>query len=145
MKLNQTNYLKIKEKISTIVPNKGFIDIMMHNIYQDEDPSNYKLKFNLKAIIENFKELNSYKPPAKGNLYKGKRLVVVGERSDYATAKSFDSFNEIFHEFNKEKEVVLVKNAVTKNSSFFFNKTKKKKKSVIFFKIFNFKKKLEIS
>ncbi len=111
LKLNQTNYQKIKEKIMKIVPNKVYTDIIMHNIYQNEDPSNYKLKFNLKAIIENFKELNSYTPPAKGNHYKGKRLVIVGERSDYVPAKCFDSFNGIFHEFNKEKEVTLIKNA----------------------------------
>ena len=110
LKLNQTNYNTLKEKVSKMVYNQSYVDVIMSNLYQDDDPSNYKYKFNLKSIITNFQELITYKPPNKGN-YKGKKLIVLGEKSDFVPEKYFDSYKEIFQEFVKEKDIKFVKNA----------------------------------
>lgn len=109
VKLKGMNRQKIKEQVTKIVPNRIYIDLLMSNLVEDEILSDYKWKFDLKHIKENFKELMAYSP--KGLYYKRMKLLILGEKSDYVPESCFKCFDELFSDFQKEKEVKYIKNS----------------------------------
>ena len=111
LKLTNTNINKIHSEIARIVPNKQFYEIITRGLTQSEDSStNYQWKFNLSSLKNNLKSLLSFKIDSKRH-FTGKKLALIGERSEYVPEIFLKSFENVFDGFDRENDKVLIKNS----------------------------------
>jgi Predicted hydrolases or acyltransferases (alpha/beta hydrolase superfamily) len=100
---------EIKKNISQIATSKDVAGLLLTNIAPDGH-GGFKWKVNLRAILKRYDELMgcNWEDSKK---YSGPVRVICGEKSEYMTMDILHTFNQVFTNFNANKDLILIKDA----------------------------------